>query len=437
MAEADYGSLPFEEALAFFRQKLNLPTQRWDDLLGAAHDRAFVVAGAMQADLLADLKGAVEKAIAEGTTLDTFRRDFERIVAERGWIGWTGEGTQAGRAWRARIIYDTNLFTSYSAGRYQQMQAIANRRPFWRYRHSDASVVPRPQHVAWDGMILRHDDPWWSQHYPPNGWGCKCTVETLSEREMKKSGLTTTPEDDIPYNATDPKTGLPQGIDRGWDYQPGANADRELADLIAQQKGGWPPELAKAFDDLTRENIQIGKGGWREALDDEAWRYRLEGFKAGAGWLEKGGQLLRDTEGNVTGRTKWQAKEQWWADYISANNTGRVSAGKVPSIIEKALNGKRLGSSEEHFIQWLYEYTNAQKLLIRQSDELIELLPQNNKILLDGLMRRFSEHIGNQDVVNETIAALTEEAYANNASSTIDDVNEHLIKELESFLDAI
>ena len=77
----DYGSLPFDEALAFFRAKLNLPTQRWDDLLGAAHDRAFVVAGAMKADLLVDLRAAVDKAMADGTTIETFRKDFNQIVA--------------------------------------------------------------------------------------------------------------------------------------------------------------------------------------------------------------------------------------------------------------------------------------------------------------------------------------------------------------------
>ncbi len=90
----NYGSLPFAEALAFLRGKLNLPTERWDDLTGAAHDRAFVVAGAMQADLLMDLRAAVEKAIEQGTTLETFRQDFKKIVADRGWTGWTGEGSK-------------------------------------------------------------------------------------------------------------------------------------------------------------------------------------------------------------------------------------------------------------------------------------------------------------------------------------------------------
>jgi hypothetical protein len=49
---------PFAEQLAFFRQKLNLPTEAWDDITLAAHDRAFVVAGAQGADLLADLNSS-------------------------------------------------------------------------------------------------------------------------------------------------------------------------------------------------------------------------------------------------------------------------------------------------------------------------------------------------------------------------------------------
>ena len=32
MAEAAYGSLPFAEQIAFFRRKLNLPTESWADV---------------------------------------------------------------------------------------------------------------------------------------------------------------------------------------------------------------------------------------------------------------------------------------------------------------------------------------------------------------------------------------------------------------------
>ena len=243
--------LPFAEALAFFKDKLSLPTQKWDDLLGSAHDRAFVVAGVMLADLLADLRAAVDQAMTDGQTLESFRKDFAKIVTDRGWLK---DKSRRYLAWRSRVIFETNLFTSYAAGRYQQLKDVADARPYWRYRHSDASVVPRPAHVAWDGIILRHDDAWWTHRWPPCGWSCKCYVESLSEREMKKSGLAVTPTADIPYNGTvtvvDKKTGevttLPEGVDRGWDYAPGASVAAPLAGLLKDKATTWPPELTAA-----------------------------------------------------------------------------------------------------------------------------------------------------------------------------------------------
>lgn len=248
--------MPFLEALNFLKDKLDLPTRRWDDLLGAAHDRAFVVAGAMKADLLIDLHAAVTKARERGATLAEFRKDFARIVADRGWTGWTGEGTQAGRAWRTRVIYETNLQSNYQAGRFQQMKEVTDRRPYWRYRHNDAVVLPRPEHLAWDGKILRHDDPWWSTHYPPNGFGCRCFVETLSERDLKRLGIEPTTGPVMPYAGTDPRTGLPLGVDKGWDYAPGASATEPLINLLAQKKTVWPESLGRAVLEFLRPEIE-------------------------------------------------------------------------------------------------------------------------------------------------------------------------------------
>ena len=69
---------PFAAQIDFLRQKLRVPTERWDDIASAAHDRAFVVAGAAKADLLADLHQAVIKA-AEGGGLPAFRKDFKAL----------------------------------------------------------------------------------------------------------------------------------------------------------------------------------------------------------------------------------------------------------------------------------------------------------------------------------------------------------------------
>lgn len=212
---------PFAEQVAAWRIRLGnqVPTAAWDDLWQAQHDRAFVVAGALKADLLADLAGAVDKAITRGTTLEEFRRDFRQIVAERGWHGWTGEGSVRGEAWRTRVIYETNMRTSYMAGRFAQLQR--GNFAFWVYRHSGAAE-PRLQHLSWDGVGLPPDHPFWATHYPPNGWGCGCRVFGADTAAGIKR-LGGDPDKPLPdgWQTTDPRTGAPVGIDKGWAYAPG------------------------------------------------------------------------------------------------------------------------------------------------------------------------------------------------------------------------
>lgn len=242
--------LPFDEQIAFFRQKVAVPTDRWTDLWQEEHDRAFMVAGAAKADLLADLKSAVDAAIANGTGLDQFRRDFDRIVARRGWTGWTGEGSEAGVAWRTRTIWQTNLSTSYAAGRWQQLTdpELAAERPYWRYHHADGLLNPRPLHVAWDGRVLPQSHPFWATHFPPNGWGCHCWVSAATADDYAAAQAAGRAEPPADWDAIDTKTGAPRGIDKGFAYAPGASVADELREALAQKRGGLPPKIAESLD---------------------------------------------------------------------------------------------------------------------------------------------------------------------------------------------
>lgn len=89
------------EAIRFIRDKLDVPSASWTDLWQQQHSVAFTVAGAQSEALVRDFHDAVNRAIANGTTLDDFRRDFDRIVAEHGW-SYNGS-----RGWRSRVIFDT------------------------------------------------------------------------------------------------------------------------------------------------------------------------------------------------------------------------------------------------------------------------------------------------------------------------------------------
>lgn len=215
--------LPFAEQIEFFRRKLDLPTQSWTDIYSKQHDWAFVVAGANRNALVADFRSAIEKAISQGTTLEDFRRDFDSIVAKHGW------SYNGGRNWRSRVIYETNLNSSYMAGRYQQMQAVSERRPYWRYVHS-GSLNPRHDHLSWHNLVLRADDPWWQTHYPPSGWGCDCRVQALNARDIERMGLQLTDAPEIEWETREigkrspngPTTvRVPKGIDPGFEHVPG------------------------------------------------------------------------------------------------------------------------------------------------------------------------------------------------------------------------
>lgn len=236
---------PFQEQVDFFRAKLNLPSEAWDDIWQAAHDRAFVVAGATKADLLDDLRQAVDKAIGQGTSLETFRKDFRAIVGKHGWQGWTGDGTPGGFAWRTRVIYETNLRSSYAAGRWAQLNdpGLQKLMPFWRYVHSERVLSPRPQHKAWGDsrLTLRHDHPFWKTHFPPNGWGCRCRVTAVPS---PKAGDATEPPEgwDVPD-----ETGKLPGIDKGWGYAPG-NSNFDVLRKLSQQKVAvMPPSIGQAL----------------------------------------------------------------------------------------------------------------------------------------------------------------------------------------------
>ena len=237
MPGIEYGSLPFVEQIDFFRAKLNLPTRTWTDIERGMHARAFVVAGAMKTDLLQDLRTAVDKAVTQGTTLQQFRKDFDDIIARRGWA-YKGK-----RDWRTRVIFETNLRTAYQAGRYKQLTDpdTIKSRPYWRYAHSDVVLDPRQQHQAWDNLVLPHDDPFWDTHYPPNGWGCQCTVMAESERSLKRKSLSVGKTPDIKLRTAkfgNQTVRVPQGIDPGWNYNVGEAAwGRPLAQQAMRNYG--------------------------------------------------------------------------------------------------------------------------------------------------------------------------------------------------------
>lgn len=264
---ANFGSLPFKEQVAFFKAKVKVPTQQWTDVYGFEHNKSFMVAGAAKAGLVTDFYTSILKAIEDGTTLHEFRKDFDHIVAKHGW------SYNGGRSWRTRVIYETNLTQSYNAGREAQfadpdLQAL---RPYAMYKHG-GSLDPREEHLAWDGLVLPINDPWWDTHSPMNGWGCTCYKIALSERDLKRKGLKVSKAPTIEWEdkivgsrgANPLSVRVPKGIDAGFEYRPGAMDGIKPSRLIVEKVFNVPP----IFGSRLIENILSHKTH-RKLLNDE------------------------------------------------------------------------------------------------------------------------------------------------------------------------
>ncbi len=246
--------LPPEEAIRYFREKGYKVSFNWQDMVGEEHARAFTVAKATQLDLLADIRAAVDKALAEGATLEMFRKQLTPLLQQKGWWGekvvqeLDADGNevpgsrvlvQLGSANRLRTIYETNLRMAHSAGRWERMQRTKDRRPYARY----VALIDgneRAEHRAWHGTILPLDDPWWDTHYPPNGWGCRCKVQQLSERDLERYGFEVSraapPSPMVSVTKGGATFRVPKGIDPSFAY----NVGKARAKIVAAA-GGKPP----------------------------------------------------------------------------------------------------------------------------------------------------------------------------------------------------
>lgn len=250
--EARFDLTP-EKALAFFRAKGYATSFAWQDVWRQEHDAAFTVAKMMDVDLLRDVRAALDKAIAEGQTFEMFRDQLEPRLVQAGWWGRaemtdpaTGETqrVQLGSPRRLRTIFRTNLQTAYAAGQWAEIQETKADAPYLMYDAVDDDRT-REEHAAWDNTVLPADDPWWQSHMPPNGWNCRCSVIQLSADQAASMGLATARAAPVSPTTqyTNPRTGevtqVPQGIDPGWDYNPGQSRQAELQRQLDQKEQDW------------------------------------------------------------------------------------------------------------------------------------------------------------------------------------------------------
>ena len=175
--------MPMAEAQTFWKSKVPMSREDWDELVEAQRARSFMVSGLTRHDQISAVQQAIADAIDAGTTFEDFKAAIPDIIAQQNWSGI-----------RLQIIFRTNVQTAYNAGRYVQMQQVKESRPYWMYSAINDSRT-RPAHRAMDGKIFPADHEFWNTWMPPNGYRCRCSVVTLSDREIERDNLKVEHED--------------------------------------------------------------------------------------------------------------------------------------------------------------------------------------------------------------------------------------------------
>lgn len=136
--------------------------------------------------------------------------------------------------------------TARAAGQWQRIKRTQSTHPYLRYELGP-SENHRIQHESWAGLVLPANDSFWQTHFTPNGWGCKCRIRQLSKAEAQRLGINEAPKIET-REWVNKRTGevqqVPQGIDPGWDYNPGMSQNQPIVHLIDKLEVA-PAELSK------------------------------------------------------------------------------------------------------------------------------------------------------------------------------------------------
>lgn len=210
----------FEEAIEYFQDKVILPPGQFYRIANEYKALAFTVSGYSKVELLKKFYEEIIKAMENGSTMKEFKESVNTFLEEKGYAGLTN--------FQADNIFRTNIQTAYNAGHYKQMtdSTVMRLRPYWKYVAIDDRKT-RLAHRGMNGKVFRADNPIWDKWFPPNGYRCRCTVVTLSKRQIEQQGLKVL--DDAPKFVEVNGYTVPLLPDHNFDINPG--------------KQQWKPDL--------------------------------------------------------------------------------------------------------------------------------------------------------------------------------------------------
>ncbi|TEY01274.1 phage minor head protein [Campylobacter sp. US33a] len=258
------------KAVEYLQSKKPQTSFDYDEIMCETHNKVFTIAKLNDLNLLKDIQNSLILALKNGDKFETWKKQIIPKLKAKGWFGdkvevinpKTGEvkNIKVGTS-RLKKVFETNMRIAKAQSQWENI--LQSNKEYVRWvslLHGNR----RQNHIALHGMILRKDDPFWIKNRPPCGYGCKCSLQAVSNNELKL------------YNWKLSKQ-VPQDVaDKNFDYDKNLGVEK-LERLYRERINEIGKNFVKlgalgAFNKLNEnsQNFQKEKElyTWQKSLDD-------------------------------------------------------------------------------------------------------------------------------------------------------------------------
>lgn len=339
-----------ESALRWLNNKgARITADDYNTLRGNAVAYSFRLANLTRFDIAQDILNTLREHLADGKTMRSFVESIEPVLKEKGWWGYeekidteTGEiiKKELGTPRRLKLIYHNMMMSAYNAGRYESLIRGTKTHPFWRYNAIDDGAT-RANHLILDNLVFASDDLFWSIFFPPNGFGCRCSVSGVTAEQIKRDGLLVcktlriiTREAVVGKSADNmPVMGIVQGCEVEFpdgsikSFFPDVGFDRNSAQDI------WRANMEKYDPELSRAYIEVGlNGDDLSAIIEHVKNGNINGQTIPAAVIDDNDLSLFNARKNIA----WLSDNNLSAQYQAGTLLDQNELVNVQAVIESA-----------------------------------------------------------------------------------------------------
>lgn len=226
-----------------------------DDELKASYPAAYAYLKARKVELPADFYARFEALRPEAWTvgklaqlesIETVKKSLlDALKSGASFEDWqkTAQKMDIFPKHYREVVFRNAMLSSYNSAKWASFRDNAQRFPVLRYSAINDGRT-RPAHSAMHGLMMPVNDPRWQTLAPPSGHNCRCTLQSLTEKQAKAYGYKGAP-DKLPTYIDN--KGIEQTVqaDKGWHHSPElGNLDELLRER--EQAAGMPAAIYKA-----------------------------------------------------------------------------------------------------------------------------------------------------------------------------------------------